>query len=323
MRLARVLGAIGRTLITAGVLVLLFVVYQLWGTNIAAARSQNRLENEFEEKLAEALEGADTTTTTSSTTSTTSTTAVGPGSTAPSSTLPPSTVPPLAETEIPPQGDAAGRIEIPAINVDWIFVEGVRVSDLQKGPGHYPETPFPGQAGNSAIAGHRTTYGAPFNRVDELDVGDDIIVTTLQGRFTYGVVETTIVDPSQVEVLDPTDDNRLTLTSCEPKYSARKRIIIVATLEGEPVPGPPPTVPEAEDPEDKGGRSLDAGLSGESVSRWPAVWWGLLCAAIWFVAWLAGRRWRKWPAYIVGAPIFLVALYFFFENFSRLLPSNY
>ena len=79
---------------------------------------------------------------------------------------------------------------IPAIGVDKIVVEGVSLADLKKGPGHYPETPLPGQEGNAAIAGHRTTYGAPFNRLDELEPGDEITVTTVQGEFTYEVTET-------------------------------------------------------------------------------------------------------------------------------------
>ncbi|MDP1454848.1 class E sortase, partial [Peribacillus frigoritolerans] len=102
-------------------------------------------------------------------------------------------------------------------------------------------------AGNSAIAGHRTTYGAPFNRIDELVPGDEIAITTPQGEFTYVVIpapgETDqawwIVDPSQVEVLADAGDNRLTLTACHPKYSAKQRIIVAATLKTEPAQAVP------------------------------------------------------------------------------------
>ena len=143
------------------------------------------------------------------------------------------------------QGSAIARIQIPAINVDKTVVEGVRVSDLRKGPGHYPATPLPGQAGNAAIAGHRTTYGAPFGNVDELLPGDEIIVTTIQGEFTYRVVEQgaghghLIVAPTAIEVLDQDfsdHPNRLTLTACHPKGSARQRIIVVGELVGDPAP---------------------------------------------------------------------------------------
>jgi sortase A len=321
MRLARALSAIGRTMITAGLLILLFVVYQLWGTGIYTARAQNRLEGEFQDRL-DAVEAESTTTSTTSTSSTS--TSLGATTTV---TLPPSTAPPLEV--VPRQGEAAGRIEIPAIGIDDIFVQGVTVSDLKKGPGHYPDTPFPGQAGNAAIAGHRTTYGAPFNRVDELAPGDEIIITTVQGRFRYQVTAEgrQIVSPNAVEVLNPTEDNRLTLTSCHPKYSARERIVIVAALAGEPAPTIEPPTPATPRPgviePEPERRSLDAGLSGEGADNWPVIVWGLVCAAIWLLAWLVGRRWRRWPSYALGLPVFLVALFFFFENFSRLLPANY
>jgi sortase A len=188
MRLAKILGAVGRTFITAGVLILLFVAYQLWGTGIRTAQEQNRLEDDFAQVLEEA-----TTSSTSSTTETTETTVT----TAPDPTTT-ETVPPIAPV---PEGDATARIQIPTIGVDKIVVEGVSLRDLKKGPGHYPNTPLPGQEGNAAIAGHRTTYGAPFHRLDELNPGDEITVTTVQGEFTYEVTETLIVSPGQVEVL--------------------------------------------------------------------------------------------------------------------------
>ncbi|OWY63039.1 hypothetical protein B7486_55225, partial [cyanobacterium TDX16] len=205
----------------------------------------------------------------------------------------------------------------PAIGVDWIVVEGVGLDQLKDGPGHYQGTPYPGQAGNVAIAGHRTTYGQPFHNVDQLKAGDEIILTTAQGEFTYEYRETQIVDPSQVEVIQDQGDNRLTLTACHPKYSARQRIVISAALVNDVVPviyreGETQVV------------SLDdADLSGQDADRTPAILWALACASIWLAAWLVGRAWRKWPSYLIGLPFFALALYAFFENFSRLLPSNY
>jgi sortase A len=301
MRLARVLSAVGRTLITAGVLILLFVAYQLWGTSIREAQAQGRLEDEFAARL-------ETTTTTS-----------GPPSTAESTTT-------TAPAPPPDDGTAVAHLVIPSIGVDKIVVEGVRLSDLKKGPGHYPGSPLPGQPGNAAIAGHRTTYGAPFNRLDELNPGDEIKVTTLQGTFRYEVTDTEgdrngwfVVRPDQVEVLDDAGDDRLTLTACHPKYSARQRIVVVAELADEPAPAPPPTTV----PDEPAPTSIDAGLSGERAGAWPAVWFGLACAAVWALAWLVGRRWRKWPAYAIGVVPFAVLLFLFFENFARLLPANY
>jgi sortase A len=300
MRLARVLGAVGRVLITGGVLILLFVAYQLWGTGIREAQAQNRLEDSFEETLDQA--DASTTTTTTSTT-------------LPGEPAPPETVPSIDPV---PEGEATAHLRIPAIGVDKIVVEGVALPDLKKGPGHYPNTPLPGQEGNAAIAGHRTTYGAPFNRIDELVAGDEIFVETVQGEFRYLVTEQLIVSPTQVEVLDDKGDNRLTLTACHPKYSARQRIVVVAELAPEEVALPRPTRGEAAAPP----KAIDD-IDGQGQPAWPAILLGLLCALIWLLAWALGRRWRKWPAYALGLPFFLVTLFFFFEEFSRLLPSNF
>jgi sortase A len=322
MRLAKVLGVVGRVCITAGVLILLFVVYQLWGTGIREAQAQRALEDEFEESLADTDAEADpdepdeTTTTTES-----GDTGDGPAPTSDAGPPPPP----------PAEGDAVARLRIPSIGVDKIVVEGVEVSDLKKGPGHYPSSPLPGQAGNAAIAGHRTTYGAPFNRLDELQAGDEILVTTVQGSFRYEVREQLIVEPDQVEVLDDFGDDRLTLTACHPKYSARQRIVIVAALAGPAAPAaeapPPSTAPGdvslGEDEEEASPETIDAGLGGERASARPAILLAIACALIWVAAWLLGMLWRKWPAYAVCLPLFLVVLFFFFEDFSRLLPANF
>jgi sortase A len=304
MTVARILGAIGRTLITAGVLVLLFVVYQLWGTGIKEAQAQNKLEDEFEQVLADMEQsGANTT--------------AGPSAEAPTAT----TTPPPA----PPEGDAAAHLVIPKIGVDKIVVEGVEVADLKEGPGHYPDSPMPGQPGNSAIAGHRTTYGAPFNRIDELVPGDEINVTTRQGTFTYKVEAQQIVRPDQVEVLNDYGDNRLTLTACHPKYSASQRIVVIAILDQTPAAAPTTSKPSpGELPSEDAEVTLDgAGLSGERASAWPAVLLGVACALIWLAAWLVAKMVKPWAAYAVGTPFFFVTLFFFYESFARLLPANF
>jgi sortase A len=216
------------------------------------------------------------------------------------------------------EGEPTARIQIPAIGVDKIVVEGVSLPDLKKGPGHYPESPLPGQEGNAAIAGHRTTYGAPFNRIDELEPGDEITVQTVQGEFTYLVKEQQIVRPSQVEVLQDKGDNRLTLTACHPEYSARERIVVVAELAPDETPRPrPPRGDGAPAPV-----AIDD-IDGEGAPAVPAILLGGLCAAIWLLAWLVGRLWRTWPSYLVALPFFVVALFLFFEEFSRLLPSSF
>ena len=233
-------GGLGKTLIATGLLMFGFVAYQLWGTGIETARAQNALENEFEELLAA------TPTTEAPALPASSTPDAGtPDTTTPDATIPDATIPgvtvepaPIEEpptAELPPveEGDPIARLEMPTIGVDNIVVAGVDTTDLKKGPGHYPETPMPGQLGNAAIAGHRTTYGQPFFNVDKLDIGDEIVVTTLAGRFVYRVTGQQIVTPQDYQVVATTDPTRatITLTSCHPKYTARERIIITGDLD--------------------------------------------------------------------------------------------
>ncbi len=194
-----------------------------------------------------------------------------------------------------------GRILIPKIGIDKCVVEGVNVDDLRKGPGHYPTTQMPGHEGNSAIAGHRTTYDHPFGDLDQLGIGDEVRVVTLQGDFHYKVTEQRVVDPSEVSVLDPTPDPArpghqlatLTLTTCNPKYSAEQRLIIKAQLQlppGRPRRCRPPRSRAASRPTTIGG------LSGESSSRTPTILWGAsrwrsgCCGGSCSTATRAGRR---------------------------------
>ena len=191
--------------------------------------------------------------------------------------------------------------------------------DLKKGPGHYPESPLPGQEGNAAIAGHRTTYGAPFNRIDELEPGDEITVQTVQGEFTYVVKEQQIVSPDQVEVLEDKGDNRLTLTACHPKYSARQRIVVVAELAPDETPLPrPPRGEDAPAPV-----AIDD-IDGEGAPGLPAILLGVAVRGD-LAAGLGDRVGcgASGPATCSAFPFFIVALFFFFEEFSRLLPSNF
>jgi sortase A len=132
-----------------------------------------------------------------------------------------------------------------------------------------------------------------------------------------------VVDPSDVWVLDPSPDDRLTLTTCNPRFSAAERLVIVAKLVSPPAPTPvqapaqttATTTPSAP-------RTLAAGLSGKATSRTPAIVWGAFAAAIWLGGWFLGRAWRRWPAYAVTAIPFLLVLFVFYENVSRLLPAN-
>ncbi|HEX2047823.1 MAG TPA: class E sortase [Acidimicrobiales bacterium] len=302
----QVVRGIGKTLICTGVLILLFVVYQLWGTGVAQARAQKKLRSEFTRQLAAPAAAEPVT----------------PAS--PDTTAAPTTTVPVQLAE----GDAAGVILIPKIGLDQAFIEGVGVEELKQAVGHYPDTKMPGEKGNAALAGHRTTYGAPFNRLDELVAGDAISVTTQAGTFRYEVTEKRVVTPDEISVLDDTPDNRLTLTTCHPKYSAEQRLIVFAQLVGPPVGEPVAPVDGTATTTPPRTRELAAGvdrpgLSGAGATNRPAIAWGILAASVWLSAWAVGR-WtgRRWTAYMVGAPIFFVVLFVFFENVARLLPAN-
>ena len=129
------------------------------------------------------------------------------------------------------EGDPLTRFEIPKLGVDTIVVQGTSPSALKAGAGHYPSTPLPGVNGNVAIAGHRTTYGRPFNRIDQLEVGDTIVLTTPEGQYTYKVSRPPFVmSPFDWTIIAKSQKPLLTLTTCHPKGSARQRLVVRAEL---------------------------------------------------------------------------------------------
>jgi sortase A len=134
-------------------------------------------------------------------------------------------------------GDAIGRIVAPDMDgLNAVFVEGTDSASLEKGPGHYPETPMPGERGTVGIAGHRTTYLAPFRHIDSMKAGDPITLEMPYGTIRYRVEKTAIVDPSDVGVVRKVGYNRLVLSACNPLYSAAERYIVFARQVGA---GPP------------------------------------------------------------------------------------
>jgi len=131
-------------------------------------------------------------------------------------------------------GEAIGRIIAPAMaGLNMVFIQGTDTSSLQKGPGHYPETPFPGQGGTVAIAGHRTTYLAPFRHIDSMRPGDPITLQMPYAHFLYRVQKTEIVNPSDVGIIKKVNYERLVLSACNPLYSAAQRFIVFARLVAE------------------------------------------------------------------------------------------
>jgi sortase A len=129
-------------------------------------------------------------------------------------------------------GDPVARVKIPPIGVSAVVVQGTSSGDLSKGPGHYPKTPLPGRHGTVAIAGHRTTFGAWFRHIDELERRDPIEVVTPYGSFTYRVQRTRIVPSDAWWITRKVGHDQLVLSACHPLYSASQRIVVFARLVG-------------------------------------------------------------------------------------------
>ena len=128
------------------------------------------------------------------------------------------------------EGEAIGRIVAPDMGANAVFVQGTQTASLRKGPGHYPDTGFPGQGETIGIAGHRTTYLAPFRHIDDMERGDRVTLEMPYGTFTYRVEKTAIVDDSAVGVVRDVGYERVVLTACHPLYSAAQRYVIFARL---------------------------------------------------------------------------------------------
>jgi len=219
------LRGFGQTLITLGLVMLLFCFYELKVTNLVTDREQGRLTEELTARWAEpGVVGQP----------------AEPPPAAPGAPVEPGG--PVAAPVARQLGSGFAILRIPRLG-RWndkppVVVEGVGVETLKKGPGHIPGTALPGEIGNVVLSGHRTTYGAPFNRFDELQPGDAVVLETRDMWFTYEVTGSDIVAPTAVEVTLPVPGNPtatptkrlLTMTTCNPEYSARQRLIISAEM---------------------------------------------------------------------------------------------
>jgi sortase A len=263
-------------MIAAGLLLLSFVAYQLWGTGIAEGRSQSEMATQF-----------------------------------------------AKPQPIQPQfGGLVGRITIPSIDISKYVVAGVRLKDLERGPGLFPGSPLPGQKGNVAIAGHRTTFGAPFSRIDEIRDNDKIILETRDGTFTYIVNgEPRIVSATDTAVVKTTNPDvaMITLVSCYPKWTSTQRIIVVATLDSNESPLPPTPFATSEPVV----QQTNDGWFHDPTA-WPTVlFFGFTLIAIRIIAGVLTRRGRrKIYVYLIAGGIFVPTLFLFFGGLSRLLPAN-
>jgi sortase A len=289
------LATAGWTLLALAGVVVLFVVYQLWGTGLVQSRQQDSLRDRFERSVAHqrAVDAQRQ---------------AGGRSSGPVQAMP-----------APATGDPVGTLVIPEIGVDQVVVEGTGSAQLAVGPGHYIGTPLPGQPGNAGIAGHRTTHGRPFYDLNGLVAGDPITVTTLQGTFRYLVVRSEVVAPDDLSVLAPSTVPQLTLTTCTPRYSAAQRLVVVARL----------VSPAA--PASASHRPAEGVVAPVDPARQPGSWlrlglWALACLALVVLVVVArrhrGRR-RGWPTLVVAAPAALVLLWFLFGAVNAVLPATY
>jgi sortase A len=192
-RRGRILRIAGLLLIALGLGVAGYAWWLLWGTGYTTRAAQREIRPDFERIIA----------------------------TRPIAEAPPRTV------NVP--GHAVAIIKIPQIDVDFVVVEGTDTESLKRGPGHYTRTAYPWQdTGRVGIAGHRTTYLAPFWSLNELRPGDRIVLATEYGIFNYRVTGTRIIDPSDGSVLRQTEKPTLVLTTCNPRFSAAQRLIVFA-----------------------------------------------------------------------------------------------
>ncbi|WP_157734902.1 class E sortase [Pseudofrankia inefficax] len=214
-RRARIGGAVvrgaGELLITLGLVVALFLAYELWITDIFQARTQSRLHNKLAATWA-----------------------------APARPAAPAPPPPAAPLH-PAVGEGFAELHIPRLGAGYapVIVEGVGEAQLQEGPGHYPGTAMPGEIGNFVVSGHRTTYGKPFNELDELRPGDPVVVEVSDRYYVYRMTRAEVVAPTRLDVTYPVPEQAgkvptaavMTMTTCNPKYSAKTRLIVFAKLD--------------------------------------------------------------------------------------------
>lgn len=352
------LGVLGKVLITLGLLILAFVGYQLWGTGIEFRANQDALGKDFARALSTSTTTASPPVSTDSPVAVPDSTAVGSVGSETTVVSPDSTAVPT--TSRPRAGTLLASLEMPAISSKSLYVvAGVRTADLKRGIGFYPGTAPPGDFGNTALAGHRTTYGAPFENIDRLRAGDPLILTTIDGRRLVYLVETSeIVSPEDTDVLLQPDDPGeavLTLTTCHPKRSTKQRLVVHARLDpaqsSAPYRAPTSTTPTSTavststTPPDTAtpttaatvdsDRSVttDKPADADDLARgwfhdtgaWPQIiLWGALLGAIAFSGHWAGRRLaRRWLGVVIAAVPFVVVLYFVFQNINRLLPPGF
>jgi LPXTG-site transpeptidase (sortase) family protein len=217
--------------------------------------------------------------------------------------------------EAPARGEPVGILQIPGLGLEEVVVQGTRPAELRSGPGHLRGTPMPGEPGNAAIAGSRLANGAPFHRLDEVEEGDRIDVTTAVGRFRYDVTAVRRVaegDPDPVRTRG--GGSTLTLVTSAPAFLAGDRLVVVAELRTRPVaPRFPPVTPD----------STETGFDTAPGGLAPVLGWGALLALTIVAARHLYRRWHRAVAYLLTTPIVVALLVLVFESLAGLLPATF
>jgi sortase A len=322
-----ILSRIGMFLLVVGVLLIAFVAFQLWGTALYTDHVQGNLKTQLGHEIHH------------STLNLNSLRSAKPGADPKGSSLPRVATSVAPTTGQPAIGQPIGLLAIPKLGLDDALVQGTGESQLQGGPGHYQGTALPGQAGNAAVAGHRTTFAAPFYDLNELSPGDPIFVLTSQGLFRYDVRYTQIVSPSDTAVLDDSTTPELTLTTCNPRYSASQRLVVVAFLDTTSTPATTTQKPPSKSvPPSSGSKTATkttsptetlSSLADGSIGRGPilpALLWAIGTLILAIAVYFGAKRLHRpftWIAYVVGVPLVLLALFICFEHVSLALPASF
>jgi sortase A len=276
-RRARAGRRAGRVTLGIGAFAALFVAYELAITPLTEQNAQASLLNQFQQTI--------------------TTTSVD----APRST--------------PVEGSPVALMDIPAIGLTQVVVEGTTPSDLKTGPGHLMDTPLPGEAGNVVIAGRRTTYGSPFARLGTLARGDTIKIDTGQGTATYVINGVVHVSPGATDPLLQTPDSRLTLLTSDPAFIASGRLVVEASLQGPPLDlAQRPTVLVG---------AADLGLTGDPLGLALGLIWTELLGLTVYLAWRYRHRWSPEVLYLLTAPVVLILAVLTFSSLDLMLPGTF
>jgi sortase A len=216
---------------------------------------------------------------------------------------------------LPIQGTPVAFLSVPSIGLEKVVVEGTTPELLKEGPGHFRNTPLPGQFGNVVIAARRTTYGKPFGHLDAVRIGDEIDVTTAEGTFIYVVTTTGTVTAGQTDVMGSSADSRLTLVTSDPPIIASGRVGLIATLQGDPLAAPILVHPVHLSP-------VESGLSGDFSGLGMATLFSFLLGFTIWAAWRLYHSWSPVATYLITTPIVLGLMFALFENLDRLLPGT-